>query len=112
MCQYVNPASSTLDFQTALRALHSAAAVSERALAWPYLNCSTVTRLVHETNNHPTLKRNQNRRHEVTPIPFSMIEEKQKCMWTDYMSSNCLNGERLTEVFIQYLSIPLTEQLP
>ena len=80
-------------FQMALRSLHSAAAISGRALAWPYLNCSTVSRLAQEIDIHPTLKRHDKRRHRSSPVPFNVVQEKHMCMWTDYMSTSCLGGE-------------------
>lgn len=86
-----------------LRALHTAAAVLGRALAWPYLDCSALARIFQGVIQHPELKRyhiwKSGSHFQIKLIPFTVIEENNKCMWNDYLSGECLDGEWKSRIF-------------
>ena len=88
-----------------MRALYTAAAVSNRALAWPSFTCTAIKSITHQVSKYPNLKRNQlGRYYQTAAVPYTLSDKAGQCMWADYLFGNCLDdGIGLIPPELRYL---------
>ncbi|GAX73095.1 hypothetical protein CEUSTIGMA_g548.t1 [Chlamydomonas eustigma] len=94
-----------VQFIVSLRALFTAARISQRALAWPALPCTSLHRLILEMHGLKELKRNHEKfYHQSSAVHVTVVEKPGMCIWSDYFFAGCLdNGVGLLPPEFQHL---------